>query len=53
MVQKEVQEQVWLKIQLTTNNVTIIPNAFVIKLNSSKDKKIKIKYLHTKMEKKK
>ena len=30
-----------IKDALTTNNVTIIPNAFVIKLNTSKDKKIK------------
>jgi choline dehydrogenase-like flavoprotein len=29
-----------LKDALLTNNVTIIPNAFVIKLNSTKDKKI-------------
>ena len=42
-----------IKDALLTNNVTIIPNAFVIKLNTSKDKKITTAVYLTKNENKK
>ena len=42
-----------IKDALLTNNVTIIPNAFVIKLNTSKDKKITSAVYLTKNENKK
>ena len=42
-----------IKDALLTNNVTIIPNAFVIKLNTSKDKKITTAVSLTKNENKK